>query len=210
MPTFAKIVEVFDAHGASFVSVTQHFNTATSMGRLTLNMLLSFAQFEREVTGERIRDKIAASKRKGIWMGGTVSLGYEVRDRKLVVNEAEAEIVRRMLPFVSRGWLSSRSRTATCGGRHPYRMGVVLGRGPLYHLLKNRTYRGEVAHKGNVYPGEQAAIIGTELWDQVQQSLTAKKAEGQATPDISNPGLLTGLLFDDESRPMKSDPCAEG
>ncbi|MFC7543634.1 recombinase family protein [Siccirubricoccus deserti] len=149
---FAKIVEVLDAQGASFVSITQQFNTTTSMGRLTLNMLLSFAQFEREVTGERIRDKIAASKRKGMWMGGSVPLGYEVQDRKLVVHGAEADLVQRLYrAYLDRGtvrlvqeWLAREAITGR-GGR-------ALGRGALFHLLQNRVYRGEVAHRGRSIP----------------------------------------------------------
>src|SRR5919107_1810115 len=173
---FAKIVEVMDAHGASFVSVTQHFNTATSMGRLTLNMLLSFAQFEREVAGERIRDKIAASKRKGMWMGGNVPLGYQVRERKLVVDEAEAATVRRIyadyLALGSVRLLRERLRADGVVGKS----GRPLGRGALFHLLRNRVYRGEVAHKGAVYPGEHAAIVERELWESVQGRLAAGRS----------------------------------
>src|SRR5262245_50286554 len=161
---FAKIVEVFDAHSVSFVSVTQAFNTATSMGRLTLNVLLSFAQFEREVTGERIRDKIAASKKKGMWMGGYPPLGYDVKDRKLVINEAEAETVRyifqRYQEFGSVRLLKehldatrivSKRRIAPDG--HSYG-GKPMTRGALYHTLQNRLYRGEIVHKAQAYPGE--------------------------------------------------------
>ncbi len=164
---FAKIVEVFDAHGVSFVSVTQAFNTATSMGRLTLNVLLSFAQFEREVTGERIRDKIAASKKKGMWMGGYPPLGYDVKDRKLVVNEAEAETVRyifrryqelrsvRLLKeHLDAAGIVSKHRTAPDG--RPYG-GKPIARGALYHMLQNRIYRGEIVHKDQAYPGEHDA-----------------------------------------------------
>src|SRR5215216_4041638 len=153
---FAKLVELFDAAGVSFVSVTQAFNTTTSMGRLTLNMLLSFAQFEREVTGERIRDKIAASKRKGMWMGGLPPLGYEVQDRKLVVNESEAETVRaiylgytqlgsvRVLQRELEGIVVSKRRVDRFGRESG---GKTLARGALYHMLQNRIYRGEIVHK---------------------------------------------------------------
>ncbi len=174
---FAKIVEVFDAHSVSFVSITQAFNTTTSMGRLTLNVLLSFAQFEREVTGERIRDKIAASKRKGLWMGGQPSLGYDVKDRKLVVNEAEAAIVRmifrRYLELGSVRALKaaldeerviSKQRTAADGS--PYG-GKSFSRGALYLMLQNRVYRGEIVHKGAPYRGEHAPIIEEDLWSSV-------------------------------------------
>ncbi len=159
---FAKIVEVFDAQGVSFVSVTQAFNTTSSMGRLTLNVLLSFAQFEREVTGERIRDKIAASKKKGMWMGGQPSLGYDVKDRKLVVNEAEAATVRSIFRrYLELGTVRalrddlavagvvSKRRTAADGS--PYG-GQKFSRGALYLMLKNRIYRGEIVHKGKASP----------------------------------------------------------
>jgi site-specific DNA recombinase len=209
---FAKIVEVFDAHSVSFVSITQAFNTTTSMGRLTLNVLLSFAQFEREVTGERIRDKIAASKRKGLWMGGQPSLGYDVKDRKLVVNEAEAAIVRmifhRYLELGSVRALKaaldeervvSKQRTAADGS--PYG-GKSFSRGALYLMLQNRIYRGEIVHKGAAYRGEHAPIIDEDLWLSVQLRLEAngvERREGQA-PARSN--LLTGVLFDADWQPM--------
>jgi site-specific DNA recombinase len=209
---FAKIVEVFDAHSVSFVSITQAFNTTTSMGRLTLNVLLSFAQFEREVTGERIRDKIAASKKKGLWMGGQPSLGYDVKDRKLVVNEAEAltvrMIFRRYLELGSVRALKaaldeesvvSKRRTAADGS--PYG-GKSFSRGALYLMLQNRVYRGEIVHKGASYRGEHAPIIEEELWTSVQRRLEAngvERREGQA-PAKSN--LLTGVLFDAEGQPM--------
>ena len=170
---FAKIVDVFDAHGASFVSVTQQFNTTTSMGRLTLNMLLSFAQFEREIAGERIRDKIAASKAKGMWMGGNVPLGYDVKERKLIVNEAEAETVRLIFRRYSElgsvrilgheldrlGVVSKRRE----GAGVPWRAEPVLSRCPLYAAAEH-LYRGEIAHKGKIYPGQHEAIIDAELW----------------------------------------------
>ena len=156
---FAKIVDVFDAQGVSFVSITQQFNTTTSMGRLTLNMLLSFAQFEREVTGERIRDKIAASKRKGMWMGGTVPFGYDIVDRKLVINAAEADTVRLIFQrYLEVGTvLDLQAALIAEGVRGKDRSGAPggpLGRGALYTLLQNRLYRGETVHKDAVYPGE--------------------------------------------------------
>jgi site-specific DNA recombinase len=178
---FAKIVEALDARGVSFVSVTQQFNTTSSMGRLTLNILLSFAQFEREVTGERIRDKIAASKRKGMWMGGNVSLGYDVKDRKLIVNPKEATLVRDLfnryleLGCVSRlkskldeQGLKSKVRTSAAGTESG---GASFARGALYRVLSNRIYLGEVSHKGQCHPGEHEAIVPRELWDQVQAKL---------------------------------------
>ncbi|WP_238240888.1 recombinase family protein, partial [Methylobacterium isbiliense] len=172
---FAKLVELFDVHGVSFVSVTQAFNTTSSMGRLTLNVLLSFAQFEREVTAERIRDKVAASKRKGLRMGGPVPLGYRVRDKKLVVDEAEAEQVRELFRgYLEQGCLSAlvadlRTRGVVTrasrlkDGR--VRGGVAFGKGALGYLLRNRIYVGEVGHKGRHYPGEHAGIVPRELFD---------------------------------------------
>ncbi len=204
---FAKIVDVFDAHKASFVSVTQSFNTTTSMGRLTLNMLLSFAQFEREVTGERIRDKIAASKKKGMWMGGTVPLGYETKDRKLLVHETEAETVRHIFHRYSElGSVSalqaeladrhivSKQRTDRHG-----RMtgGLPLARGALYHMLSNRLYRGEIVHKGQCYPGEHDAIINEDLWQQVQDKLELNRQNRASGTDVPAPSLLAGFLYDE-------------
>ena len=209
---FAKIVEVFDAHSVSFVSITQAFNTTTSMGRLTLNVLLSFAQFEREVTGERIRDKIAASKKKGLWMGGQPSLGYDVKDRKLVVNEAEAAIVRmifrRYLELGSVRALKaaldeervvSKLRTAADGS--PYG-GNSFSRGALYLMLQNRIYRGEIVHKGTAHPGEHAPIIDEDLWSSVQLRLEANGVERRAGQAPAKSNLLTGMLFDADGQPM--------
>jgi site-specific DNA recombinase len=170
---FAKLVELFEAHGVSFVAVTQQFNTTTSMGRLTLNVLLSFAQFEREVAGERIRDKFAASRRKGMWMGGTIPLGYDIKDRKLVVNEEEAARVRLIFrQYLAVGCITKlRADLEQRGVRTKQRVltsgavqgGCSFGRGALYHLLQNRIYRGEVVHKGVVYPGKHKAIVDEEL-----------------------------------------------
>jgi site-specific DNA recombinase len=208
---FAKIVEALDAHSASFVSVTQQFNTATSMGRLTLNMLLSFAQFEREVAGERIRDKIAASKRKGMWMGGTVPLGYDVRDRKLVVNRAEAETVRHIFRrYAELGSVrltgEELSQAGTTG-----KSGRPLARGPLFHLLQNRTYRGEIAHKGAVYPGEHAAIVDPDLWDSVRQALADSRAERTAgARGGRTANLLAGLVHDHAGEPMTATYAVKG
>jgi site-specific DNA recombinase len=177
---FAKIVETFDAQGVSFVSVTQQFNTTTSMGRLTLNVLLSFAQFEREVTGERIRDKIAASKRKGMWMGGLVPLGYDVRDRHLMVNEADAATVREIFRYyqelgsvrllkaeLDRRGLRSKIRVAKNGGQSG---GYSFYRGALYTVLRNPIYIGQIRHKSVCHPGEHAAIIERDTWEQTQCS----------------------------------------
>ncbi|MFG1301931.1 recombinase family protein [Xanthobacter sp. V3C-3] len=205
---FAKIVEVFDMVSASFVSVTQSFNTTTSMGRLTLNMLLSFAQFEREVTGERIRDKIAASKAKGMWMGGRPPLGYEVRDRKLEIVEGEAETVRRIFAhYAELGSVLELGEELAAAGitakRHVSVAGNVtggsqLGRGALYHLLQNRLYRGEISHKGMIYPGQHAAIIDEALWDKVQTLLAENRVERATRSDAAAPSLLAGLVRDED------------
>ncbi len=210
---FAKMVEVFDANAVSFVSITQAFNTTTSMGRLTLNVLLSFAQFEREVTGERIRDKIAASKKKGLWMGGQPALGYDVKDRKLVVNEAEAETVRaifrRYLDLGSVRELKaaldaegtvSKHRVAADGSAYG---GQAFSRGALYQMLQNRVYRGEIVHKGAAYPGEHPAIVDEELWLQVQEKLQANGVERTGARDRAKLDyLLAGFLFDAEGEAM--------
>jgi site-specific DNA recombinase len=209
---FAKIVEVLDRAEASFVSITQSFNTTTSMGRLTLNMLLSFAQFEREVTGERIRDKIAASKRKGIWMGGPVPLGYEVDARKLVINPQEAELVRhtyqRYLEMSSvveladelnaRGYRTKIQNRAS----GPHRGGCIFRRGTLYHLLSNRIYLGQMVHKGEYFAGEHPAIIPADLWDAVQAKLRANASGTSRRLKSQQPSLLVGLVFDGEGRAM--------
>ena len=211
---FAKIVEVFDAEGVSFVAVTQQFNTTTSMGRLTLNVLLSFAQFEREVTGERIRDKIAASKKKGMWMGGSVPLGYDLNDHHLVVNAAEAETVRLIFqlylelktlrrvreeldrkPTVSKLWVSR-------GGlRHG---GFRFRRGALYHLLANPIYVGEIRHKKAIYPGQHEPIVDRAIWQRVQEMLNAKAAHPRGGAINRTTGLLMGRLFDENGEPLYS------
>jgi DNA invertase Pin-like site-specific DNA recombinase len=209
---FAKIVEVFDAHGVSFVSVTQAFNTTSSMGRLTLNVLLSFAQFEREVTGERIRDKIAASKKKGMWMGGLPSLGYDVKERKLIINEAEAatvrHIFRRYLELGSVRALQtelhatgivSKSRTAVDGSQYGLQK---FSRGALYLMLQNRIYRGEIVHKGKAFAGEHAAIIDEELWLRVQRHLEDNRVERRNGAEAIEPSLLAGIIFDAHADPM--------
>jgi site-specific DNA recombinase len=208
---FAKLVELFEAHGVSFVAVTQQFNTTTSMGRLTLNVLLSFAQFERELAGERIRDKFAASRRKGMWMGGTIPLGYDVRDRKLVINEEEADrvrlIFRRYLAVGSVGNLRadldqhgvrSKQRVLTSGRVFG---GCSFGRGALYHLLQNRLYRGEVVHKGIAYPGEHKAIVDEELWNAVHDRLADNRITRRKSR-VESGALLGGLIYDDRGNIM--------
>ncbi len=204
---FAKLVEIFDRRGVSFVSITQQFNTTTSMGRLTLNMLLSFAQFEREIIGERVRDKIAASKMKGMWMGGMPPLGYDVKDRKLVVNKDEAQIVvntfqqylvlksvRALKEEVAARGIMSKRRIRPDGtvysGRRP------IARGALYLMLQNRIYRGQITHKGNSYPGEHPAIVEQDLWDQVQAALADNRIERATGANAKQPNLLGGFVFD--------------
>lgn len=208
---FAKLVELFDAHGVSFVSVTQAFNTTTSMGRLTLNVLLSFAQFEREVTGERIRDKIAASKKKGLWMGGVVPLGYRVAARKLIIEPREAELVRSIferyleagsVPALQRALRSegivSRRRTLSSGREIG---GTPFTNGPLSHLLRNRVYLGEINHKGSAHPGEHQAIISCELFAAVQAKLATNQL-GRRGPCNRSEALLLRKLFDDRGNRM--------
>ncbi|MGB9419051.1 MAG: recombinase family protein [Acidobacteriaceae bacterium] len=203
---FAKIVQVFDSDNVSFVSVTQQFNTTSSMGRLTLNVLLSFAQFEREVTGERIRDKIAASKRKGMWMGGRVPLGYDLKDRKLIVHPAEAKqvqeifraylevgCVRKLKAHLDQGRVLSKVRISASGHRAG---GGSHSRGALYKLLANRIYIGEISHKEMVYPGEHKAIIDRELWESVRAKLAENHRARRHRTNASEPSLLSGLIFD--------------
>ena len=204
---FAKIVDVFDRNAVSFVSVTQQFNTTTSMGRLTLNMLLSFAQFEREVTGERIRDKIAASKKKGMWMGGVPPLGYDVKDKKLLINPEEAKTVlaiyRRYAELrsvrVLKEWLDqtgviSKIRIDKYGRQTG---GKPFARGALYLLLQNRIYRGEIVHKGTGYPGQQDAVIDETLWNKVQQCLEQNRVDRKNGSHATEPSLLAGLIYDE-------------
>jgi DNA invertase Pin-like site-specific DNA recombinase len=208
---FAKLVEIFDAHGVSFVSVTQQFNTTSSMGRLTLNVLLSFAQFEREVIGERVRDKISASKRKGIWVGGPVPMGYVVKGKKPVIVDAEAErvrfIFRRYLELgclsalqgdlAARGFVSKVRRlpSGVMGGGKPF------SRGALAHLLKNRFYIGEVRYRGEIYPGEQEALIERSLFEAAQAKLEAN-AVARKHARLRTGALLAGRLFDDRGNRM--------
>jgi site-specific DNA recombinase len=217
---FAKIVEVLDKAGASFVSITQSFNTTTSMGRLTLNMLLSFAQFEREVTGERIRDKIAASKRKGMWMGGSVPVGYRVEDRKLIVEESQATIVRHIMnrylalgsvvelvDELERGGYATEVKTSAAGKT---RGGVLYSRGMLYRVLTNPVYRGMISHKGQTYPGEHAPVVSEDLWDKVQAAMAERTQGHSRRMKAKDPSLLAGLLFDIEGRAMSPSHTLKG
>jgi len=209
---FAKLVESFERHGVSFVSVTQQFNTTSSMGRLTLNVLLSFAQFEHEIAGERIRDKFAASRKKGMWMGGHPPLGYDIQDRKLVVNAREADSVRRIFDlFCQLGCVAklkatldvagmrSKARVSDTGRRYG---GKPHSRGSLYHILKNRIYRGEVNHKGTWYPGDHAPIVSAELWTRAQEILAGHRMDRVHEGRQAAPSLLKGLLFDDAGNRM--------
>ncbi len=208
---FAKLVELFDQYGVSFVSITQSFNTTSSMGRLTLNVLLSFAQFEREVIGERVRDKIAASKRKGIWVGGPVPLGYRCIDKKLVVLPQEAETARAIftqyLELGSMGALiedlDRRGIKTKANGRTDGRQrgGIRFGVGSLAHLLKNRFYIGEVVYRGEAHRGEHAPILDRDLFEAVQAKLTANTVARQVRLKGS-PAILTGRIFDDRGNRM--------
>lgn len=208
---FAKLVELFDAQSVSFVSITQSFNTTSSMGRLTLNILLSFAQFEREVIGERVRDKVAASKAKGMWMGGSVPLGYDNKDKKLVILPDEAEtirmIFRRYLELGSTGLLLKELRENGIRTKHrPGAAGNAAGgvgfrMGNLAYLLKNRIYVGQLVHRGQIHKADHVAIVDQELFDAVQARLGANTQERKLRHKAS-PYLLTGLLFDSAGNRM--------
>lgn len=207
---FAKIVELFDAKGVSFVSVTQQFNTTSSMGRLTLNVLLSFAQFEREVTGERIRDKISASKQKGLWMGGTVAIGYIGHERTLVIDEPNAELIRniyqrylevgsiRTLKMdLDRQCIQSPKRIHSTGREYG---GVPFSRGNLQRILTNPVYIGKITHLGKVHQGQHPAIIDQALWEAVQAKIENNRQAHQERPKAPSDSLLTGILFDAEGQ----------
>jgi site-specific DNA recombinase len=218
---FAKLVETFDAHGVSFVSVTQSFNTTTSMGRLTLNVLLSFAQFEREVTGERIRDKIAASKKKGMWMGGVVPLGYRVEERALHVVEDHAAIVRCLFRrYLEAGSVVRLKQQLDAEGvRIPIRIdgcgrstgGGLLSRGHVYKLLSNPIYVGRIAHKGQVHEGQHPPIVPQELWEQVQRGLRDRLGAARTNRTRQSSGaLLVGKLYDDSGNRMSPTWARKG
>jgi len=207
---FAKLVEVFERNDVTFVSVTQSFNTTTSMGRLTLNMLLSFAQFEREVIGERIRDKFAASRKKGMWMGGWAPLGYRVENRKLVVDEPEAKIVRGIFVRFARSGSATTVVSELAAEGVVNRYGKPIDKGMLYKLLRNRVYIGEAVHKGTAYPGEHQAIISRKLWDQVQSILAKSPRKRSAVTRAQTPALLKGLIFDAAGSAMSSTHTRRG
>ena len=192
---FAKLVEVFDRNEVTFVSVTQSFNTTTSMGRLTLNILLSFAQFEREVIGERIRDKFAASRRRGIWMGGWAPLGYDIKDRKLIINEQEAHLVRSIFIRFARGTPAIQLIEALAKEGALNKQGKPIEKGYLYRVLNNRLYVGKAMHKGVEHPGEHDAIIEQSLWDQVHALISESPRKRNTRPRGRTPALLKGLIF---------------
>ncbi len=199
---FSKLVDLFDIHDVTFVSITQSFNTTTSMGRLTLNILLSFAQFEREVIGERIRDKFAASRRKGMWMGGTVPFGYRVQNRKLIVHEEEAALVRSIFErFLAIGSGTVLARMLVAEGV-TRKNGQPFDKGWLYKLLNNRVYIGDAMHKGVAYPGEHRAIITRDLWDKVRGVIDKDPRVRAATTRRQTPALLKGLIFAPNGKAM--------
>lgn len=205
---FAKMVETFDKYGVSLVSVTQQFNTTTSMGRLTLNVLLSFAQFEREITGERIRDKVASSKRKGMWMGGAVPLGYDWKNRQLLVNKAEAEKVREIFQqylrlgsvfalhkYLVQTDIRGKRRTDPTG--HQYG-GAILSCGTLYHQLSNPLYMGKIAHNGMLYPGLHEPIVDEQTWEKTASRLKENRVNRHKSKNSPSGRMLMGLLFDQD------------
>jgi DNA invertase Pin-like site-specific DNA recombinase len=217
---FAKMVELFDAHGVSFVAVTQQFNTTSSMGRLTLNVLLSFAQFEREVTGERIRHKIAASKRKGMWMGGIVPLGYDVSNRRLVINQTEAELVRQIYrrylelgsvrllqQELERRGVVSKARVSRKGTRSG---GKSFSRGALYELLSNPIYLGEIRHKHERHQGQHQAILERGTWEQVQMCLSSNASREREPTTRAPLSPLTGKVVDEAGEPLYTQGAATG
>ena len=207
---FARLVEIFERNQVTFVSVTQSFNTTTSMGRLTLNILLSFAQFEREVIGERIRDKVAASRKRGMWMGGYVPLGYDVRDRKLVVNENEAATVRMIFQrFAAIGSATMLAKALAAEGVLNKR-GKLVDKGFLYKLINNRVYLGEAVHKGTAYPGEHAAIIDQALWDNVHAILQESPRLRAKNTRAQTPALLKGIIFTETGTAMTPTATKKG
>jgi DNA invertase Pin-like site-specific DNA recombinase len=202
MLDFLNLVELFERHGVTFVSVTQSFNTKDAMGRMALNILVTFAQFERELIGERIRDKVAASRKRGKWMGGWTPLGYEVRDRKLLVHQADAERVRTIF----RRFVQLKSATLLAqeliAANERTRYGHLLDKTLLYRILRNRVYLGEAVHKGTSYPGEHEAIIDRKLWDQVHSILKESPRKRANNSRAQTPALLKGLLFGPDGAAM--------
>ena len=207
---FARLVEIFERNQVTFVSVTQSFNTTTSMGRLTLNILLSFAQFEREVIGERIRDKVAASRKRGMWMGGYVPLGYDVRDRKLVVNENEAATVRMIFQRFAAIGSATMLAKALAAESVLNKRGKLVDKGFLYKLINNRVYLGEAVHKGTAYPGEHAAIIDQALWDNVHAILQESPRLRAKNTRAQTPALLKGIIFTETGTAMTPTATKKG
>lgn len=217
---FARIVAIFDAAGVSFVSVTQQFNTTTSMGRLTLNVLLSFAQFEREVTAERIRDKVAASKQKGMWMGGVVPIGYRAEARRLVIEPMEADLVRRIFErYLALGSVRKlQAELVADGCRTPLRVsrsgrqsgGCVFSRGKLYWLLSNPVMVGRIRHRDKVYPGQHEPIIDFETWDRTQRLLAENRRHHEARANATDPSPLAAKLFDPVGKRMRPTHAKKG
>jgi site-specific DNA recombinase len=207
---FAKLVEVFERNSVTFVSVTQSFNTTTSMGRLTLNMLLSFAQFEREVIGERIRDKFAASRKKGMWMGGFVPLGYDAKDRKLVINENEAAVVRMVYERFAKVGSATKLVQALRDEGVRGKQGKLVDKGYVYRLLNNRVYIGEAVHKGTAHRGEHQAIIDRALWDRVHTILRESPRKRAARTRAQTPALLKGLIFGPNRQAMTPTHTRKG
>ncbi|MGY3032720.1 site-specific DNA recombinase [Bradyrhizobium sp. USDA 4354] len=202
MLDFLNLVELFERHGVTFVSVTQSFNTKDAMGRMALNILVTFAQFERELIGERIRDKVAASRKRGKWMGGWTPLGYEVRDRKLLVHEADAERVRAIFRrFVQLKSATLLARELIAANQRT-RYGHLLDKTLLYRILRNRVYLGEAVHKGTCYPGEHEPIIDQKLWDQAHSILKESPRKRANNSRAQTPALLKGLLFGPDGAAM--------
>lgn len=192
---FSRLVEVFDRNSVTFVSITQSFNTTTSMGRLTLHILLSFAQFEREVIGERIRDKFAASRRRGMWMGGWTPIGYDVKDRKLIVNEPEARLVRSIFARFARGIPPIQLIELLAKEGALNKQGKPIDKGYLYRVLNNRVYIGKAMHKGMENPGEHPAIVEQNLWNQVHELISGSTHKRSTRPKGRTPAILKGLIF---------------
>jgi len=199
---FTKLVEILDRDSVSLVSITESFNTATSLGRLNLNMVLSFAQYERELAGERIRDKFLASRKRGLWMGGHAPLGYDVRDRKLIVNETEAALVRHIFDrFLQVGSATRLVQELNAAG-HRTKRGKTFDKGVVYKLLNNRTYVGEVEHKRTAYPGEHQGIIDRATWDRIHAILAENRRRRACQTRAATPALLKGLIFGPDDRAM--------
>lgn len=213
---FARIIDRLDEAGASFVSVTQQFNTSNSMGRLTLNVLLSFAQFEREVTSERIRDKIEASRKRGMWMGGTIPLGYDIHDKKLFINKEEAKTIRAIFKvYIEKGKVREALhtinqqgfRTKKQNGQRPG--GLKFSDGHFYNILKNPLFIGKVRHNGKVFDGAHEAIIDIDTWDKVQKQIEENRVNRKIGKNFSYPSLLTGLLYTSDGERMKPSHCSK-